>query len=51
MDSETFPCVLINDSEHTKGSTIMGAVGDKVIGPDMTLMLRSMSDAEAVIKP
>ena len=51
MDGKTFARILINHCQHTEGAPIMSTVGDKVIGPDMTFMLRSPPDAGAVIKP
>ena len=51
MDGKAFTRILINDSQHAERTTVVSAVGYKIIRPDMTLMLRSTSDAGAVIKP
>jgi len=51
MDCQAFPRILIYDGEHAEGAAIMGAVSDKVIRPDMALMLRTEPHARAIIKP
>jgi len=51
MDGEAFTRVFINDSEHTECTPVMGAVGDKVIRPDMTFVLWPEPNTRAVIKP
>jgi hypothetical protein len=50
-DRQAAPRELINDGQHPKGSPILGAILDEVIGPDMIGPLGSETDARSVIEP
>jgi hypothetical protein len=42
---------LVNDIEHPISASIVGAILDKVVGPDMIALLRSQPDARSVGQP
>src|SRR6202035_6190993 len=42
---------LVDDVEQAELAAIMGALLDKVVGPDMVGTLRSQPDARSVIEP
>src|SRR5208283_3710726 len=50
-DGQAFPSELINDVEHAIFASIMGAILDEVVGPDMVRMLGPQTDAGSVIEP
>lgn len=50
-DGEALACVLLDHAQHTKRSSIVGAVLDEVIGPDMAFVRRPQPHARAVIQP
>lgn len=43
--------VFLDDRQHPEGCPIMRSVCDEVVGPHVVLVLRSKTDARAVIKP
>ncbi len=48
---QTFPCELINHTQHTEGAAIMGAIQNKVIAPHMVSVLWPQANAGTVIQP
>ena len=42
---------LVNDIEHPISASIVGAVLDKVVGPDVIAVLRAQPDARSVSQP
>jgi len=50
-DSETLTRILIDHAEHAEDLSIMGAILDEVIRPDMALVLRSEPNTRAIIQP
>ena len=42
---------LVDDVEHPEPPSIVGAILDEVVGPDMIAVLRPQPDARAVIQP
>jgi hypothetical protein len=42
---------LVNDIEHPISASIVGAILDKVVGPDMIALLRPQPDARSVGQP
>src|SRR5262247_1691147 len=50
-DRQAFVGKLVNDIEHPVLASIVGAVLDKVVGPDMIAVLRPQPDARSVGQP
>jgi hypothetical protein len=50
-DRQTFVGELVEHVEHSVLATIMGAILDEVIGPDMIALLRPQPDARSVGQP
>jgi hypothetical protein len=50
-DRQTFVAELVEHVEHSVLATIMGAILDKVVGPDMIALLRPQPDARSVGQP
>jgi hypothetical protein len=48
---ETLARVLVDHTQHAEDLSIMGAVLDEVIGPDMALMCRPEPHARSIIQP
>jgi hypothetical protein len=40
LDGDAFPCELVDHVEHAEFPSIVGAILDEVVGPDMVGMLR-----------
>ena len=51
LDRQTLPRVLIYDRQHLDYPPIVGAVLNKVIGPDMVGPTCSETDTGAVVQP
>src|SRR5215471_4870760 len=50
-DRQAFAGKLVNDIEHPISASIVGAVLDKVVGPDVIAVLRPQPDARSVGQP
>jgi len=50
-DRQAFVGKLVNDIEHAISASIVGAVLDKVVGPDMIAVLRPQPNARSVGQP
>ena len=50
-DRQALAGELVDDAQHPERLSIVGAVGDEVIGPDMVGALRAQTDARTVIEP
>jgi hypothetical protein len=50
-DRQAFVGKLVNDIEHPISASVVGAVLDKVVGPDVIAVLRPQSDARSVGQP
>ena len=50
-DRQAFVGKLVNDIEHPISASIVGAVLDKVVGPDVIAVLRPQPDARSVGQP
>ena len=50
-DRQAFPRELVDDVEHAILLSIMGAILDEVVGPDMVGIFRPQPDARSVIEP
>src|SRR5262245_26090588 len=50
-DRQAFVGKLVNDIEHAISASIVGAVLDKVVGPDVIAVLRPQPDARSVGQP
>ena len=50
-DRQAFVGKLVNDIEHPISASIVGAVLDKVVGPDMIAVLRPQAHARSVCQP
>src|SRR5437879_2482754 len=50
-DRQAFVSKLVNDIEHAISASIVGAVLDKVVGPDVIAVLRPQPDARSVGQP
>src|SRR5499427_9319306 len=50
-DRQAFVGKLVNDIEHPISASIVGAVLDKVVGPDVIAVLRPQPDARSVRQP
>ena len=50
-DGNRFACELIDNAEHPECLSIVGAVGNKVVGPHMVGALRPQTEARSVIEP
>ena len=50
-DSNRFTCELIDNAEHPECLSIVGAVGDEVVGPHMVGALRPQTEARSVVEP
>ena len=50
-DGEALPTEFVDDRQHLEGTTIMGAVLYKVIGPDVVAMGGPEPDARPVVEP
>ena len=42
---------LINDSQHSKGSPIVGPVGDEIVGPHVMRILWPYAYARTIVEP
>lgn len=51
FDGQTFAAVLIYQRKHPKRGSIMCAVLDKVIGPDMVFVLWPQPHARPIVQP
>jgi len=51
LDGNAFPCELIDHIEHAELPSVVGAILDEVIGPDMVGILRPKPDARTFIQP
>ena len=50
-DGEGFACELIDDAQHPEPPSVVGALRDKVIGPDMIGSLGPKTDTRSVVEP
>ena len=50
-DGQALAGELVDDAQHPERLSIVGAVGDEVIGPDMVGTLRPQTDARSVVEP
>ncbi len=50
-DRDAFPGELVDHVQHAELPTVVGAILDEVVGPDMIGMLRPKPDARSVIEP
>src|SRR5215470_11607026 len=50
-DRQAFVSKLVNDIEHPISASIVGAILDEVVGPDMIALLRPQPDARSVGQP
>ena len=50
-DRQAFPGELIDQSQQSELTTVMGLRLNEVVAPDMVAMLRSQSDAGSVVEP
>jgi hypothetical protein len=50
-DRQAFVGKLVNDIEHPISASIVGAVLDKVVGPDVIAVLRPQPDARSIGQP
>ena len=50
-DSQTLPCELVDDVQHSVFSPVICAILDKVVRPDVVWILRAQSDAGSVFEP
>src|SRR5262249_49765801 len=50
-DRQAFVGKLVNDIEHPISASIVGAILDKVVGPDMIALLRAQPNARSVGQP
>src|SRR5206468_7184747 len=44
-------CELVDDAEHAECLSVVGAVGDEVVGPHVVGVLRPQTDARSVVEP
>ena len=51
MDRQALAAVLVDDGQHAERLSVMCAVHDEVVAPDMTGILRPQSDARTIVKP
>jgi len=50
-DRQAFAGELVEDVEHAEFASIMGAILDEVVGPDMVRIFRPQTDAGPVVQP
>ena len=50
-DRQAFACMLFDHRQHPEATPILGAIHDKVVGPDMVAVLGPEPNAGAVIEP
>jgi hypothetical protein len=50
-DRQGFPGKLVDNAQHAIGLSVMGPVGDKVVGPDVIGPRRPQTDARSIIQP
>ena len=50
-DRQAFAGELVDDVEHAELPSVVGAVLDEVVGPDVVAVLRPQPDAGAVVEP
>ena len=50
-DRQAFPGELVDDVEHSEAPSVVGAVLNEVVGPDMVGMFRAKPDAGVLVAP